>query len=161
MTDNNTRSRGPAVLFVCTGNICRSPTAEAVLRHVAEDPDVALTNLVSASAGTQGYHVGEPADERAIATAAAHGIDMQHHRARQVTQSDFYQYDLIIALDRSHLQQLQRLAPSDASARLSLFMEFANTTATADNSEDVPDPYYGDLNGFEEMMTLIKEVWLA
>ena len=138
-----------AILFVCTGNICRSPTAEAVLADAAAR---AATALRVASAGTHGYHVGEPADDRAVATAAAHGIDMASHRAQAVGAQDFHDYDLIVALDRGHLRWLEARAPADARAEIRLFMDFAGATGS-----DVPDPYYGDDRDFEKMMQLIRD----
>ena len=135
-----------SVLFVCTGNICRSPTAEAVFA------DTAPAGVTTASAGTYGYHQGDAADPRAVGVAARRGIDMGGHRARAVTDRDFYDFDLIVALDRSHLAHLRAMAPADARAELALFMDFA-----ASDGQDVPDPYYGGRRDFEDMMTLIED----
>jgi protein-tyrosine phosphatase len=139
------------VLFVCLGNICRSPTAEAVLRALAarEAPELGLE---VDSAGTAGYHVGEPPDPRTRQAAARRGYDLSSLRARIVEPKDFERFDLILAMDRENLQVLQRRAPSSAHERLHLFLEFA----PPDGAEDVPDPYYGGANGFEEVLDLVE-----
>src|ERR1700752_731050 len=139
------------VLFVCLGNICRSPTAEAVLRALAarEAPDLALE---VDSAGTAGYHVGEPPDPRTRAAAARRGYDLTAPRARIVEPADFERFDLILAMDREILRALQRRAASTSQPRVRLLMEFAAEAGR----EDVPDPYYGGPNGFEEVLDLVE-----
>ena len=137
------------VLFVCTGNICRSPTAEAVFRHFAE---AANLEAEADSAGTRGFHFGARPDARAIRAAAARGIDLGGQRARKVDHSDFETFDLIVALDRHHLRRLERMRPSHARAEVRLLMDFARGAAT----EEVPDPYYGGDQGFEHALDLIE-----
>jgi len=139
------------ILFVCLGNICRSPTAEGVLRTLAagEAPELALE---VASAGTAAYHVGEPPDPRARQAAARRGYDLTALRARIVQPADFERFDLILAMDRENLGVLRRRAPAGAHERLRLFLEFAPEAGP----EDVPDPYYGGPNGFEEVLDLVE-----
>ena len=139
------------VLFVCLGNICRSPTAEVVLRHIAarEYPDLSLH---VDSAGTAGYHVGEPPDVRAQEAARRRGYDMSSLRARVVEPADFERFDLILAMDRSNLAVLRRRAPATWHERIRLFLEFAPDLGTL----EVPDPYYGGPNGFEEVLDLVE-----
>jgi protein-tyrosine phosphatase len=139
------------ILFVCLGNICRSPTAEAVLRALAarEAPDLLLE---VDSAGTAGYHVGQPPDPRTREAAARRGYDLGALRARVVEPADFERFDLILAMDRENLKVLRRRAPTHAHERLRLFLEFAPEAAP----EDVPDPYYGGPNGFEEVLDLVE-----
>jgi protein-tyrosine phosphatase len=144
--------RSVRILFVCLGNICRSPTAEAVLRALAarEAPELALE---VDSAGTAGYHIGEPPDPRTRAAALRRGYDLSALRARVVEPGDFERFDLILAMDRENLCVLRRRAPAAAHERLRLFLEFA---ASAGGPEDVPDPYYGGANGFEEVLDLVE-----
>ena len=139
------------ILFVCLGNICRSPTAAGVLRAIAarEAPELVLD---VDSAGTAGYHVGEPPDSRTRAAAARRGYDLTALRARVVEPLDFERFDLILAMDRENLRVLRRRAPATAHERLRLFLEFAPQGAP----QDVPDPYYGGPNGFEEVLDLIE-----
>jgi len=139
------------ILFVCLGNICRSPTAEAVVRALAalEAPELGLE---VDSAGTAGYHVGDAPDPRMRAAAARRGYDLTALRARIVEPADFERFDLILAMDRENLAVLQRRAPETARARVRLFLEFA----PQDEPEEVPDPYYGGPNGFEEVLDLIE-----
>lgn len=140
------------VLFVCLGNICRSPTAEAVLRALAPKAAPELVLEID-SAGTAGYHIGEPPDPRTRAAAARRGYDLAALRARIVEPEDFERFDLILAMDRENLTVLRRRAPPPAHGRLRLFLEFAPQK----HLEDVPDPYYGGPNGFEEVLDLVEE----
>lgn len=139
------------ILFVCLGNICRSPTAEAVFRAVAarEAPDMVLE---VDSAGTAGYHVGELPDRRTRQAAARRGYDLSAQRARVIEASDFEQFDLILAMDRENLRALERRAPAHRRERLRLFLEFAPEAGI----NEVPDPYYGGANGFEDVLDLIE-----
>lgn len=132
--------RKPAILFVCMGNICRSPTVEAVAR--AEFARSGLDAVV-ASAGTEDYHAGQGADRRAIALAKAHGYELAAHRARQVQRTDFDTYDLVLAMDRRNLEDLERFVPARASRVPLLFLGDA----------EVPDPYYG---GDAEFLRVIE-----
>jgi protein-tyrosine phosphatase len=131
-----------AILFVCMGNICRSPLAEAAFRRVAEEQGL---DVDMDSAGTGGWHVGDAPDLRAQAEARRHGIDISGYRARQVTQEDFRRFTHILALDRDNLADLQAIAPVDASAELGLLLDYAEGRA----GDSVIDPYYGDRDGFE------------
>jgi protein-tyrosine phosphatase len=139
------------ILFVCLGNICRSPTAEVVFREIAarEAPDLALE---IESAGTAGYHVGAPPDTRTRQAALRRGYDMSALRARMVEPQDFRRFDLILAMDRQNLDALQQRAPAAARARIGLFLEFAPDSDVT----EVPDPYYGGANGFEEVLDLVE-----
>jgi protein-tyrosine phosphatase len=139
------------ILFVCLGNICRSPTAEGVMRALAarEAPDL---KLELDSAGTAGYHVGQAPDPRTCAAAARRGYDLTILRARIVEPDDFEHFDLILAMDEENLRVLKRRAPSAAQERLRLFLEFA----PAGTVREVPDPYYGGPNGFEEVLDLVE-----
>ncbi|HEY1892618.1 MAG TPA: low molecular weight protein-tyrosine-phosphatase [Steroidobacteraceae bacterium] len=139
------------ILFVCLGNICRSPTAEVVFRTVAsrDAPDIMLE---IDSAGTAGYHVGELPDRRTRQAAARRGYDLSALRARVVEPRDFEYFDLMLAMDRENLNALQGRAPPQARDRLRLFLEFAPQTGIS----EVPDPYYGGPNGFEDVLDLIE-----
>jgi protein-tyrosine phosphatase len=139
------------ILFVCLGNICRSPTAEIVLRQImaSEAPDLGIE---IDSAGTADYHVGAPPDDRTREAALRRGYDMSALRARVVDPQDFGRFDLILAMDRQNLDILRRRAPAAARERIRLFLEFA----PAAGATEVPDPYYGGANGFEEVLDLIE-----
>ena len=139
------------ILFVCLGNICRSPTAEGVFRVIAarELPQWALE---VDSAGTAAYHVGQPPDRRTREAAARRGYDLSALRARLVEPRDFERFDLILAMDRQNLRALERRAPASARERLKLFLEFAPESGVS----EVPDPYYGGDNGFEQVLDLIE-----
>jgi protein-tyrosine phosphatase len=139
------------ILFVCLGNICRSPTAEAVLRAVAarEAPEL---QIEVDSAGTAGYHIGEPPDIRTQQAASRRGYDMSPLRARIVDPRDFEEFDLILAMDQKNLRVLYDRAPAHARDRVRLFLEFAPNAAVT----EVPDPYYGGPNGFEEVLDLVE-----
>jgi protein-tyrosine phosphatase len=139
------------ILFVCLGNICRSPTAEAVFRVVAAREAPELMIEVD-SAGTAGYHVGEPPDLRTRQAASRRGYDMSPLRARIVEPRDFEDFDLILAMDSENLKVLNHRAPVHTRDRVRLFLEFAPDAATT----EVPDPYYGGPNGFEEVLDLVE-----
>lgn len=141
------------VLFVCTGNICRSPTADGVLRHLVGM--AGLTGRIAVdSAGTHGYHLGDPPDPRSVAAAARHGVDLTGLRARRLDVADFTAFDHLIAMDRGHLRVLHGLAPTAAArAQAALFCDLIPGRA----GQDVPDPYYGDLPGFDRVYALIAE----
>jgi len=136
------------VLFVCTGNICRSPTAEGVLRHLAEKMSIAVQ---VESAGTHDYHVGNPPDARAQHHARGRGYDLSAQRARQVRRRDFEEFDLIVAMDRGHLQILQHHCPPQHQAKLRMLV----------NGHDVPDPYYGGPEGFEQVLDMVEAACLG
>jgi protein-tyrosine phosphatase len=137
------------VLFVCLGNICRSPTAEGVLRNLAtkEAPGLALE---IDSAGTADYHIGAPPDLRSQRAALRRGVDISGLRARQVTAADFDRFDLILAMDQENLRELQALKPPGSHALEKLFLEYAPQTKV----RDVPDPYYGGDGDFEQVLDL-------
>jgi low molecular weight protein-tyrosine phosphatase len=135
------------VLFVCSGNICRSPTAEGVLRRLVSERGLAGEIEVD-SAGIGAWHAGEPPDPRSVATAAARGVRLDGI-ARQVTRGDFDDFDLILAADATHLRDLRRLAP-DRAAKLHLLREFDPASAGA-RDLDVTDPYYGGASGFDDV----------
>jgi protein-tyrosine phosphatase len=140
------------VLFVCMGNICRSPTAEGVFRRVlgmhASDVKVEID-----SAGTHDYHVGSEPDRRAVAAAARRGIDLSSLRARHISDADFERFDLILAMDEENLRELRRRAPKEYHGRIHLIMEFAPSPL----ARSVPDPYYGGAEGFENVLDLLEE----
>ena len=139
------------ILFVCLGNICRSPTAEAVFRAIAAR-ELADFELTIDSAGTAGYHMGEPPDRRTREAAARRGYDLSDLRARMVEPEDFERFDLILAMDRQNLRTLERRAPVQVRERIRLFLEYAPEAGET----EVPDPYYGGANGFEHVLDLIE-----
>ena len=135
--------------MVCLGNICRSPTAEGVLRYLAakEAPRLALE---IDSAGTADYHIGAPPDPRSQRAALKRGIDISALKARQVTADDFARFDLILAMDAENLRELQAMRPRNSRAAVKLFLEYAPDAAQL----EVPDPYYRDAAAFEEVLDL-------
>ncbi|MDP6352504.1 MAG: low molecular weight protein-tyrosine-phosphatase [Alphaproteobacteria bacterium] len=139
------------VLFVCTGNICRSPTAEGVFRRAVEAAGLSHAIEVD-SAGLTGWHEGEPPDKRAQEAARERGVELGDQRARTLRMRDFDDFDLILAMDDGHMRELQRAAPGGARAELRRFLDFA---PELDDSE-VPDPYQGDTEAFEEVLDLIE-----
>ena len=142
------------LLFVCLGNICRSPTAEGTMRALVEEAGLGRQVQLD-SAGTGAWHVGEPPDRRAIAAARARGIEL-HGAAREVTRTDFDDFDLVLAMDRSNMRALRRLAPSEeAREKVRLLREFDPASAGATDL-DVPDPYYGAAGGFDEVLDLVQ-----
>jgi protein-tyrosine phosphatase len=148
-----TSGRRVRILFVCLGNICRSPTAEGVMRTRVRE--AGLEDAIELdSAGTGAWHVGNPPDARATATARARGIALEG-AAREVRDEDFEDFDLILAMDRENLANLRRLAPDEgARARIRLLREFDPASAGMDDL-DVPDPYYGGPRGFEHVLDLV------
>jgi len=140
------------VLFVCTGNICRSPTAEGVFRHLLLQEGLA-DKITADSAGTHNYHIGEAPDPRSIATAQARGISLDGQYSRLLQESDFCTFDLILAMDRDHLEHLNGRAPSDRRQRVKLFLDYNPSIEI----RDVPDPYYGGQHGFELVLDLLEE----
>jgi len=140
-----------SILFCCMGNICRSPTAEGVLRQVLST-QAAHLQIALDSAGTHDYHLGEAPDARAIQAAKRRGVDLSALRARQVLARDFEQFDLVIAMDEENLDHLRRLAPAQWRDRIKLMMDYAPEFGT----RNVPDPYYGSAQGFEEVLDLLQ-----
>lgn len=143
------------VLFVCTGNICRSPTAEGVARRLAEREGLD-GRFEFDSAGTHGYHVGEPPDSRSVAAARRRGYDLAPLRARRVTEFDFVSFDRLLAMGPDHLAWLRRACPPVHRDKLGLFLDFSGRCPGG----EVPDPYYGDASGFEEVLDLVEDAAL-
>ena len=141
-----------SVLLVCMGNICRSPTAEGVLRSFVEKDGLSAFFEID-SAGTHGYHVGEPPDPRAVKAARQRGYDLSPLRARRVNEIDFQHYDCILAMDWDNLELLQRGCPTAQRHKLGLFLEYASNF----DDEVVPDPYYGGEGGFEHVLDLVED----
>lgn len=139
------------VLFVCMGNICRSPTAEGVFRKLLEGhPDLAAIDFDSA--GTHGYHAGHPPDRRAIAAAKRRGIDISDLKARPVDTSDFEAFDLILAMDEDNLADLRTMSREQHHGKIRLLMSYADSS----HLMSVPDPYYGGSVGFERVLDLLE-----
>jgi len=147
-----------SVLVVCTGNICRSPTGEGVLRHLAQQRGLA-DKVKVASAGTHDYHVGQCPDPRTVKHARKRGYDLSAQRAQQLSADHFHEFDYILAMDRGHLRIARSMAPKDAKARLGMFLE----ASARWRGEDVPDPYYGGVQEFERVLDMVEEAaqrWL-
>ncbi|AWC21591.1 low molecular weight protein-tyrosine-phosphatase [Aminobacter sp. P9b] len=140
-----------SILFVCLGNICRSPLAEGVFRAVLAERGLDGEFTID-SAGTGGWHAGSAPDPRSIAVAAQHGIDIAAQQARKVVPADFERFDLILAMDRSNADDLRALAPQQAQDRVELFLGHVT-----DRPQDVPDPYYGGEDGFLVVYRMIRE----
>jgi len=140
------------VLLVCMGNICRSPTAEGVLKKIIKDNG--LDEIVEVdSAGTHGYHAGEAPDPRALAAAAKRGYELKGLRARKVRRDDFALFDLVLAMDRENLANLLEICPPVYQERVRLFLSYASEGG----SDEVPDPYFGGPAGFEVVLDMIEE----
>lgn len=139
-----------SVLFVCLGNICRSPTAHGVFQTLVEQQGFGADIYVD-SAGTAAYHVGNSPDQRSVAAARSRGYDLTALRARQVNAEDFQQFDYILAMDQENLLNLQRLQPANFNGHLGLFLPFGQCVET-----EVPDPYYGGADGFEQVLDLVE-----
>ena len=141
-----------SVLFVCMGNICRSPTAQGVFESLLER--AGLTQAIQVdSAGTHAYHIGNPPDNRSQQAALERGIDLSKQRARQVQSVDFMSFDYVLAMDLNNLRALQRISEAQSAKSLKLFMEFANRW----QAREVPDPYYGGSRGFERVLDMIED----
>jgi protein-tyrosine phosphatase len=140
-----------SVLFVCTGNICRSPTAEGVFRKLVQHAELEEKILIE-SAGTISFHTGEAPDPRTQESARKRGIDLSNLRARQINAQDFDTVDILIGLDKSHLEAMRELAPENCKAQIRLLMDYAPQS----DIKDVPDPYYGGPGGFEEVLDMIE-----
>jgi len=140
-----------SVLFVCMGNICRSPTAEGVFRHFVDKEGLAEKIEID-SAGTHAYHVNEPADRRASAAAERRGYSLDGIRARRVDVTDFERFDYIVAMDRDNLAALQLQSDGEHGSKLCLFLDFASGA-----EDEVPDPYYGGASGFERVLDLVED----
>jgi protein-tyrosine phosphatase len=149
-------NRKIAVLFVCTGNICRSPSAEGVFRRMVEQAG-RTKDIVCASAGTHAYHIGEPPDPRAQNAALRRGYNLSDQRARRVVADDFREFDLMLAMDLENLEALSlaRLRPADARTEAQLFLQYVGLPGHA-GSFDVADPYYGSARGFDTMLDVIE-----
>ena len=140
------------VLFVCLGNICRSPTAEGVFRQVVQR--ASLTDHIEIdSAGTHAYHIGEPPDRRAQAAAVRRGVDLSGLRGRQATRRDIEEFDYILAMDRENLCNLQAICPPGLETKPRLFLEFADQRV----EKEVPDPYFGGESGFDRVLDMIDD----
>jgi protein-tyrosine phosphatase len=140
------------ILFVCMGNICRSPTAEGVFRKMLAERAPDLDVLID-SAGTHGYHTGAPPDPRACRAAERRGVDLKPLRARRVTAEDFAHFELVLAMDEHNRQFLVEACPPEYRDRIRLFLEFAPHL----ERREVPDPYYGGSTGFEHVLDLVEE----
>ena len=140
------------VLFVCMGNICRSPTAEGVFRHWVDSADLTQQIHID-SAGTHAYHVGNPPDERSQAAALMRNINLSTQRARKVSPRDFSEFDYVLSMDNSNLHDLKLIVPAAVKTQPDLFLNFA----TQSQEREVPDPYYGGANGFEHVLDLIED----
>ena len=140
------------VLFVCMGNICRSPTAQGVFERLVADNKL-VEYIEIDSAGTHAYHIGERPDERASAAALKRGIDLSTQKARRVSADDFHVFDYVIAMDSSNYEDLASKCPTEHETKLSLFLEYAEDL----EATEVPDPYYGGATGFERVLDLIEK----
>ena len=140
------------VLFVCMGNICRSPTAEVVFRHFVEHAGWSEHVLID-SAGTHDYHIGSPPDKRTQRAALQRGYDMSMLRGRQVEVADFERFDYVLAMDHANLAILHHMCPADRRERLGLFLEYASRH----DEREVPDPYYGGGEGFECVLDMVED----
>jgi len=140
------------VLFVCLGNICRSPTAEGVFRKLIQDEGY-VADIEIDSAGTHAYHAGEPPDSRAQQTARQRGIDISQLRGRKVLAGDANVFDYVLAMDHENYQNLLRIFPEHEHQKVGLFMQYASQRA----EQEVPDPYFGGAGGFDRVLDMIEE----
>lgn len=140
------------VLFICTGNICRSPTAEGVFRTLVRKKNL-VEEIQIDSAGTGSWHIGQPPDKRSQEAANLRGFDISNQRSRQINNNDFETFDYLLAMDSANIETLQTMISSEFLGKLSLFLEFAPHLGYS----EVPDPYYSGLDGFELVLDLIEE----
>lgn len=143
------------LLFVCMGNICRSPTAHGVMRHLLKERGLENQILID-SAGTHAYHVGESPDPRSSETAQRHGISMQGISARKISINDYDEFDYILAMDEDNLELIKYYAPEGHTAEIALFLSYLDDSQEGGRKE-VPDPYYGGQNGFEDVLQLAQQ----
>jgi protein-tyrosine phosphatase len=141
-----------SVLFCCMGNICRSPTAEAVFRARVEEAGLTQQIIVD-SVGTHDYHIGDPPDLRTQRAASQRGYDMSRLRGRQVEVADFSRFDYVLAMDNANMFILQKLCPQQQRNRLGLFLGYASRH----REREVPDPYYGGEDGFERVLDMVED----
>ena len=140
------------VLFVCLGNICRSPTADGIFNHIVVREKMDQKIIID-SAGTGDWHVGKSPDSRTVAAARKRGYDLSVLRARQVSARDFDEFDYVLAMDKSNLSDLQRMKPAEYAGHLGLFLDFGSRK----DYREVPDPYYGGHDGFEMALDLVED----
>ncbi|WP_259781940.1 low molecular weight protein-tyrosine-phosphatase [Aestuariispira ectoiniformans] len=148
------------VLLVCTGNICRSPTGEGVFRHLLAEEGLS-DHIITDSCGLESWHVGKAPDPRTIAAAAKRGVDLSELRARQIQPDDFHDFDLLLAMDGGHFNGMRDQAPKQTQDKIRMFLE---PVAEAIGRLDVPDPYYGGADGFEDVLDLIEagsRAWIS
>ncbi len=137
-----------SILFICAGNICRSPLAEGVMGHLLKKRGI--SHVLIDSAGTNGYHTGEEPDERSISVAVRHGLDISAQRCRQLIAADFNRFDLILGMDRYNMRMIAQRQPANVSAHIGLFTEVAEGKAV-----EIPDPYYGGTGDFEQVYRMV------
>ncbi len=145
-----------SILFVCMGNICRSPTAQGVFEYLVENEQLS-DRIRTESAGTHAYHIGEQPDQRASAAAMKRGVDLSTQRARRVSAEDFEEFDYVLAMDRNNYEDLEGICPPEHLPKLRLFLEFSPELGVV----EVPDPYYGGATGFERVLDLIEQAAAA
>ena len=148
MTENTEKI---SVLFVCMGNICRSPTAAGAFQRVVDDAGLGDWFEID-SAGTHAYHTNEPPDHRARAAAATRGVSLEGQRARRVTEQDFERFDYILAMDEQNIRHLQEQSPDEPRSTIRLFLDYSAALAET----EVPDPYYGGDSGFEDVFDICE-----
>lgn len=139
------------ILFVCMGNICRSPTAEGVFRYRLAEHGL-IDQITTDSAGTHGWHVGDPPDPRSISAARKRGVDIAWIRSREVRARDFTEFDYVLAMDRDNLENMEAMAAAGGTAQVGLFLDFAPHLEI----QNVPDPYYGGPDGFDHVLDLVE-----
>lgn len=139
------------VMFVCLGNICRSPTAHGVFENMVQQAGL-QTQVLIESSGTSAYHIGEPPDSRSITAASERGFQLSHIRAQQINSSDFELCDYLLAMDQQNLQLLKQLCPAEQQHKVRLFLDFGSL-----GRREVPDPYYGEGNGFALVLDLVED----